>query len=220
MAESTVLRAAAYVRVSTLEQNTEIQRIAIEQYAKARKWDLVATYEDKSTGTNDKRPALRKLMDAARAREIDVIIVWKIDRFARSLKNLVTSLQELTELGVQFVAIRDQVDLTTSAGRLMTHMIAAFAQFEAEIIKERVLAGIKNARDHGKRLGRPPVIDTFRVLEMRRHGMSLAVIAKALGVTKGAISKVVSKSVAKLALNNQLPNSEIIDYDASDQKVE
>lgn len=204
---------AIYLRVSTQEQSTEMQRHELEQYASARSWSVVNFYEDQASGTStDRRPMLKQLMIDARARKFDVLLVWKLDRWARSLKDLITSLQELSDLGIQFVSMKDQIDMTTAAGRLMLHIIAAFAEFEASIIRERVRAGLNNAKQRGKKLGRPQLIDPFRVLAMRQHGMSLGAIAKDLGVTKSAVSKTLSK----LALTNGLNKPGIIEVKVDD----
>lgn len=207
---------AIYLRVSTQDQSTAMQRVELEQYAKTRGWEIAATFEDKATGTNDKRPMLKQVMEGARQRKFDIVLVWKLDRWARSLKDLVTTLQELTDLGIQFVSLKDQIDMTTASGRLMLHIIAAFAEFEAAIIKERVRAGIKNAKSKGQRLGRPLTIDPFKVIAMRQHGMSLSAIAKELGVTKSAVSKTLSK----MALKKRLNKNGIIEECEQDQKVE
>jgi DNA invertase Pin-like site-specific DNA recombinase len=158
-------------------------------------------YEDKATGTNTSRPQYRKLMVDARARKLDLILVWKLDRMARSLKDLILTLQELSDLGVTFVSLRDNLDLSTSARRLMLHIVGAFAQFEADVIKERVLAGLAAAKANGTKLGRPARIDSARVLELRRQGYSLSRIAREIGATKSAVSKTHRKIASKNPLN-------------------
>jgi putative DNA-invertase from lambdoid prophage Rac len=200
-------RVGIYLRVSTSEQSTDLQRYEIEAYVKARGWALSKAFEDKLSGTTTKRPALQQLVAAARARQIDTIVCFKLDRMFRSLKDMVALLTELQELGVTFISIRDQIDLTTSSGRLMTHLIAAFAEFEASLIRERVCAGLDNARRKGVKLGRPKSIDTDKVVSMRLSGMSLAVIASELGVTKSAVSKTLSKSRYQVLDNIDLPKA-------------
>lgn len=202
---SDITNVAIYLRVSTSDQDTSLQARELHDFVRARGWIVVGTFEDKATGTNDRRPQLRALMEQARARRFDVVLVWKLDRWARSLKDLVTSLQELQDLGVQFVSLKDSIDMTTPMGRLMTHILAAFAEFEASVIRMRVRAGLENARHRGQRLGRPPRLDPFRVLEMRRHGLSLGAIGKQLGVTKSAVSKTLSRLAAtKLVTNPEI----------------
>jgi len=114
---------------------------------------------DRLTGALEARPALNRLMADARQRKFDVLIVWKLDRFARSLKHLVTAIAEFESLGVQFVSLRDNLDLTTPSGRLMFHVIGAMTEFERSLIQERVCAGLRNARAKGRTLGRPKLQD-------------------------------------------------------------
>ncbi len=172
-------RIAIYVRTSTIDQNTELQKRELQDYLKLRpNWILVKIYEDQATGTNDKRPQLRK---------IDLVLCWKLDRFFRSLKMLINTFQELDEIGVTFISLKDQIDLTTSSGRLMFHMIGAFGEFEAALIKERVNAGIANAKAKGKIFGRPKTRDDEKILELRSAGMSISKIAKALNISTGSV---------------------------------
>ena len=127
-------------------------------------------------------------MTAARSRTLDILLVWKLDRFARSLKHLVTAIAEFEALGVQFVSLRDNLDLTTPSGRLMFHVIGAMAEFERALIQERVRAGLRNARAKGKRLGRPTVsIPTAKVQRLRAQGFSWSRIAEATGVAKATL---------------------------------
>lgn len=182
-------RVGIYVRVSTQDQSCELQRRELTQYCQARGWTILRVYEDKASGTTSNRIMLQELLADARARKIDIVVCWKMDRFARSLKDLVGMLQEFTDLGVSFCSLKDAVDLSTSTGRLMIHIIGAFAQFEADLIRERVRAGLSNARRKGQRLGRPPTIDQDRVVRLRSTGMSLTQIAEAVGGTKSAVAK-------------------------------
>ena len=132
------LHVAIYLRVSTQDQSTEIQRHELISFVGSRGWGEPKVYEDKESSTTIKRPALQQLLTDARARRVDVIVCWKLDRLFRSLGDLVAVLKELEELGVLFISMRDQIDMTTSAGRLMTHLLGAFAEFEASLIRERV----------------------------------------------------------------------------------
>lgn len=183
-------RVAAYLRVSTADQSTELQRRELEVYAAARGWATPMIYEDHgASGTTAKRPQLQRLMQDARARRVNIVLVWKLDRFARSLKDLILMLQELSELGVSFVSLKDNLDMTTSAGRLMVHMLGAFAEFEASLIRERVRAGIANARANGKQLGRPKTRNDESIKDMRSRGLSIRQIAVALRVSKGAVQR-------------------------------
>jgi len=151
-------RVALYARVSTINhcQDPEMQLRELREFAVARGWQIVEEFVDRGvSGSKDRRPQLDRMMTAARSRKIDAMIVWKLDRFARSLKHLVTAIAEFESLGVQFVSLRDNLDLTTPSGRLMVHILGAMAEFEKSLIQERVCAGLRNARAKGKRLGRP-----------------------------------------------------------------
>lgn len=126
-------------------------------------------------------------MDAARKRKVDVVLVWKFDRFARSTKHLVAALEEFRDLGVSFVAQEDAIDTTSAAGRLVFVIIAAMAEFERSLTRERIFAGLHRARAQGKKLGRPKVqVDTARVTELREQGLSLRQIARAMAISKEA----------------------------------
>jgi DNA invertase Pin-like site-specific DNA recombinase len=151
------LRCALYARVSTTNhhQDPEMQLGDMRPFAQSREWEIMDTYVDRCTGKKDKRPALSRLMADAKQRKFDVVVVWKLDRFARSLTHLVNALAEFESLGIQFVSLRDNIDLTTASGRLMFQIIGAMAEFEHSLIVERVNAGLRNAIAKGKTLGRP-----------------------------------------------------------------
>lgn len=202
-------RVAIYLRVSTLDQSTELQRHEITAYVHARSWDIFHIYEDKESGTTQKRPALQSMLSAVRARKVDTVICWKLDRLFRSMRDLVTTLHEFQDLGVTFISIKDQIDQTTSTGRLLTHLLGAFAEFEANLIRERVRAGLANAKRKGVKLGRPKTIDIDRVIELRRAGKSLSKIAEIMGVTKSGVSKTLSKLAIEDIEIPQLPKSKM-----------
>jgi DNA invertase Pin-like site-specific DNA recombinase len=186
-------RIAVYVRVSTSDQSTELQIRELSQFIHARGWDSFKVYEDKATGTNGNRPHLKQLLLDARQRKLDIVIIWKLDRLFRSLKDLITTLQEFTELGVDFISLKDNIDLTTSSGRLMMHMLGAFAEFEASLIKERVRAGLRNAKAKGKRLGRPQRRNDSQIIELRAQGKTVRQIAQSLNLSKSTVAFVVSR---------------------------
>lgn len=145
---------------------------------------------DHVSGSKDSRPALNQLMGDAGQRKIDVVLVWKLDRFARSLKHLVNALAEFDAIGVAFVSLHDNLDLTTPAGRLMFQIIGAMAEFERALIQERVKAGLRNARAKGKRLGRPRVtVSVSRIVFLRAQGRSWAQIEAETGVSKGTAQR-------------------------------
>lgn len=190
-------RVISYGRTSTRDQSSELQFRELNQYIENRGWRLIRQIEDVATGTNLKRQGFQELLGICRERKVDIVLVWKLDRAFRSLRDCINTLQEFSELGIEFISIKDNLDLTTSAGKLMMHVIAAFAAFEADIIKERVRAGLDNARAKGKRLGRPPTLNYDEIVELREKGLSLRQIAMRMGTTKGAVSKSLSKVKAQ-----------------------
>ena len=186
------MRVALYARVSTLNnQDPEMQLAELREYADHRGWRIVDEYTDQGvSGSKESRPALNRLMADACRRRFDAILVWKIDRFGRSLKHLVNSLAELAALGVAFISLRDNLDLSTPSGRLMFQIIGAMAEFERALIQERVRAGIRNARAKGKRLGRPRVVvDASRIADLRAQGRSWAEIVSQMGIGKGTAQR-------------------------------
>jgi DNA invertase Pin-like site-specific DNA recombinase len=155
-----ISRVAIYARVSTLNQGQDpgLQTRELREFAERRSWTVVGEYVDRGvSGSKESRPALNELLEAVHKRKCDVVLVWKMDRWARSLRNLVNSLADLEARGVAFVSLRDNVDLTTPSGRLMVQIIGAMAEFERSLIVERVRAGMRNAASKGKQIGRPPL---------------------------------------------------------------
>jgi DNA invertase Pin-like site-specific DNA recombinase len=151
-------RAALYVRVSSGEQNTGAQERALREYVQRRGWKLQQIYRDHGvSGASSSRPALNELMKACRRGLVDVLVVWKFDRFARSLKQLMSGLEMCRALGIDFVSVTEAVDTSLPAGELVFQMIGAVAQFERSLIGERVKSGLANAKAKGKVLGRPPL---------------------------------------------------------------
>ena len=188
----TIARVALYARVSTLNnQDPEMQLAELREYAGRRGWQIVEEFTDQGvSGCQESRPALNRLMSDACRRRFDAVLVWKIDRFGRSLKHLVNALAELATLGVAFISLRDNLDLSTPSGRLMFQIIGAMAEFERALIQERVRAGIRNARAKGKRLGRPRVVvDASQIASLRARGTSWAQIKAELGVSKGTAQR-------------------------------
>lgn len=151
-------RAAVYVRVSSGEQNTGAQERALREYVQRRGWKLQRIYRDQGvSGASSNRPALNELMKACQRGSIDVLVVWKFDRFARSLKQLMSGLEMCRALGIDFVSVTESIDTSLPSGELVFQMIGAVAQFERSLIAERVKSGLANARAKGKALGRPPL---------------------------------------------------------------
>jgi len=150
-------RTALYLRISTADQKPDLQYDGLRNYAAHAGLDVVQDYCDVAvSGRREGRPKLNALMSAARNREIDCVLVWKFDRFARSTRHLLTALEEFNHLGVRFVSVQDQVDTDSPMGRAMFTIIGAMAELESSLISERVTAGMKAAEARGKHLGRPP----------------------------------------------------------------
>jgi DNA invertase Pin-like site-specific DNA recombinase len=183
------MRIGIYARVSTKDQSCELQIRDLRAYSAARGFDLVREYVDVGqSGAKDSRPELNKLMDDARKRQFDGIVVWRFDRFARSTKHLLTALEEFRSLGIQFISYQENVDTSTSLGQALFTIVSAVAQLERDLIRERVSAGIRNARANGKKLGRPKsLVDRAQVLQLREQGISLQQIATTLGVGSGTV---------------------------------
>jgi DNA invertase Pin-like site-specific DNA recombinase len=192
-----IIRVALYARVSTLNnQDPEMQLAELREYAGRRGWEIVEEFTDQGiSGCQESRPALNRMMSDACRRRFDAVLVWKIDRFGRSLKHLVNALAELAALGVAFISLRDNIDLSTPSGRLMFQIIGAMAEFERALIQERVRAGLRNARAKGRRLGRPRVIvDVFKIASLREQGRSWAQIKNEIGISKGTAQRAVGGS--------------------------
>lgn len=183
-------RVALYARVSTHNgQDPGMQLREMREYTQRREWVIASEYIDAGvSGAKDSRPELNRLMTDAKRRHFDAVLVWKLDRFGRSLKHLVNALAEFEALGIAFVSLKDNLDLSTPSGRLMFQIIGAMAEFERSLIQERVRSGLKNARAKGKRLGRPTVqIDSAEIAHLRNEGLSMAAIAQQLGVSVGTV---------------------------------
>jgi DNA invertase Pin-like site-specific DNA recombinase len=187
-----------YGRVSTTNhgQDVDLQIRDCREYCQNRGWQIVHEYVDNGvSGSKDSRPALNRLMLDAKQRKLDAILVWKLDRFGRSLRHLVNSLAELEATGVAFVSLKDAIDLSTPAGRLMFGVIASMAEFERDLIRERVRAGIRNARAKGRRVGRKPIVlDAARLADLRSKGKSIRDIARELGCSRSLVHKTLTVS--------------------------
>jgi DNA invertase Pin-like site-specific DNA recombinase len=165
-------RAALYVRVSTGEQNTQAQEKALKDYVQRRGWIMHKIYRDKGiSGEKASRPGLDEMLNDCRRRQVDVVVVWKFDRFARSLKNLIAGLELCRALSIDFVSVTEAIDTSVPVGEMLFQMIGAVAQFEKSLIGERVKSGLANARANGKVLGRPPLRKLRReeIADLRRQ---------------------------------------------------
>jgi DNA invertase Pin-like site-specific DNA recombinase len=167
-----------------------MQRDELLEFAQARGWAVKEVYEDQRTGTNDKRPGLQRLLSDLRQRKLDVVLCWKLDRVFRSFTDLVNTLQLMGELGVDFVSLKDPgVDMTTSSGRLLTHILSAFAEFEASIIRQRVQAGVQAKIRRTGRWGRGKARDDQKIAEFKARGMSNRAIGRLLGVSEMTVRR-------------------------------
>jgi putative DNA-invertase from lambdoid prophage Rac len=188
------MKVGLYARISTHDQQTlPLQLKAMREYAKKRKWVIAQEVKEVESGAKT-RSQREELLKFARRRGIDVVIVWRLDRWGRSLADLVLTLQELTDLGVGFVSLTEALDLTTPSGRAMAGMLAVFAEFEREIIRERVRAGIAQARAEGKTLGRPPSA-AKKEKEVKRlfaKGLSKSEIARRVGIGRTTVRRLLA----------------------------
>ena len=189
------IRVGLYARVSTLDQQTlPMQNRAMRDYAARRGWTIATQVKEVGSGATQ-RQLREKLLDAARRREIDVVLVWRLDRWGRSVADLLATLQELEHLGVGFVSLTEALDLTTPAGRAMAGLLAVFATFEREILGERVRAGLAHARQNGKRLGRPATaaMHTNKVRKLSRSGFSKSEIARRLNIGRTSVRRILDE---------------------------
>ncbi len=183
-------RVAIYCRVSTASQTVDPQEAALQKYCEDRDWTQVRVFSDRAvSGMRDRRQELDKLMDQCRRRLIDVVLVWRFDRFGRSLRHLIDALEEFRQLGIAFISLNEAVDTASPTGRLFFAFIAIFANFERDIIADRVRLGLADARRKGKRLGRPPIKtlnpdETKAMLRERTEGKgTLRELASKYGVS-------------------------------------
>jgi putative DNA-invertase from lambdoid prophage Rac len=189
-----MLRVGLYARVSTQDQQTlPLQIRGMRQYAVTRGWTIVLQVKEVGSGAS-KRELRQKLMDAARRREIDIVLVWRLDRWGRSLPDLVTTLEELNYLGVGFVSLTEALDLTTPTGRAMAGLLSVFAAFEHEILRERVRAGLAHARQNGHRLGRPATAAAHAVdiRKLYRAGVSKSEIGRRLHIGRTSVRRILA----------------------------
>jgi DNA invertase Pin-like site-specific DNA recombinase len=185
------MRCALYARVSTAHngQDPQVQLRELREYCQRRGWTSAGEYVDVGiSGSKEKRPELDKLMADAHRRRFDAVIVWKFDRFARSVSHLLRALETFNALGVAFVSLSESLDTSTPAGRMVFTVLGAVAELERSLIAERVRAGLRNARAKGKRLGRPrKVLDVLRIATLRARGFGWKKIAAEMGVGVGTL---------------------------------
>jgi DNA invertase Pin-like site-specific DNA recombinase len=187
-----MLRAGLYARVSTNDQQTiPLQIRALREYAIRRGWTIALQVKEVGSGASQ-RQLREKLLEAARRREIDVVLVWRLDRWDRSVTDLLNTLEESDHLGVGFVSLTEALDLTTAVGRAVAGLLAVFAAFERDILRERVRAGLAHARQNGKKLGRPITAATkaSEVRALHRAGVSKAEIARRLEIGRTSVRRI------------------------------
>ncbi len=190
-----VFRAGLYARVSTNDQRTlAMQNRAMREYAARRGWTVAIQVRDVNSGAA-RREDREKLLEAARRREIDVVLVWRLDRWGRSVTDLLATLQELEHLGVGFVSLTEALDLTTPAGRAMAGLLAIFAEFEREVLRERTRAGLAHARESGKRLGWPATAarHATEIRKLHRAGISKSEIARRLQIGRTSVRRILGE---------------------------
>jgi len=197
-------RVAFYLRVSTESQNVENQRRELQEVADRAGWEVVAVYQDEGiSGTTgrDRRPQFDAMLKAATRRKFDMIAAWSLDRLGRSLQDLVAFLSELRSSGTDLFLHKQALDTSTAAGKAMFGMVSVFAEFEADIIKERVKAGLARARAEGKRLGRRPVSNAVvqRIQEQLATGAGILKTAKVLGCGVGTVHRIKRQMAAAAA---------------------
>jgi DNA invertase Pin-like site-specific DNA recombinase len=193
-----MFRAGLYARVSTNDQQTiPLQIRSLREYAARRGWAIALQVKEVGSGASE-RQLREKLLDAARRREIDVVLVWRLDRWGRSVADLLATLQELDHLGVGFVSLTEALDLTTPSGRAMAALLAVFAEFEREILRERVRAGLAHARRNGKRLGRPKTVAPYaaEIRKLHHSGVSKSEIARRLQVGRTSVRRILTSKRA------------------------
>ena len=192
------MKAGIYARVSTHDQHTlNMQIEAMKKYAFARDWEIKTEISEIGSGAKDNRPQREELINQAKRRHIDVIIVLKLDRWGRSVNDLFHTLNELNGLGVGFISLTEALDLTTATGRAMAGLLSIFAEFEREILRERVKAGIAHARQKGKKHGRPMTIKKHEteIKKLFSTGLSKAEIAKRLCIGRTSVRRVLEQSI-------------------------
>jgi len=194
-----IKKVAVYVRVSTKDQSVEMQLNDLERYSRERGLRVFKTYKDSGiSGTKETRPALSELMNDAKKKRFDVVLVWRFDRFARSTKHLVTALYEFRNLGIDFISYQENIDTSSPLGEAIFTIISAMSKLERDIIAERVKGGLRKARANGKRLGRPNSdVDISKVIECKEQGKSIREIANDLGIHRSKVERTLKLGVSK-----------------------
>src|SRR3984893_4221992 len=186
-----IMKCAIYGRVSTAEQSADMQLQELRDYCQRREWEVADEFVDAGvSGSKECRPALNRLLADAKRRKFDAVLLYRYDRFARSLRQLVNALAEFDALGIHFVSLHEGVDTSTPNGRLVFGIFASIAEFERELIGGRVRSGLAAARARGKRLGRPTVsVDAARITALRASGASWRDIGEQMGMCRETLRR-------------------------------
>ncbi|QLY25694.1 recombinase family protein [Bdellovibrio sp. KM01] len=200
------MKALIYARVSTSHhnQNPQVQIAELKRACEGRGWAIHEEIIDHGySGSTDNRPGLRRLMALVRAKEVDVVVVVKMDRLFRSLKHLVSTLEDFEKIGVKFVALKDNVDYSTPSGRFFVQILGSLGEFERSLLRERTMMGLEHARTKGKKFGRPRIHNDTEIRRLHQEGKTYRQIQNATGAPMGTISRAI-KSARKSQLENAL----------------
>ena len=192
------MKVALYSRVSTQDQSVDMQLLDLRRYCEQRGFDIYKEYSDEGiSGTKDRRPALDELMADARKRKFDAVLCWRFDRFARSTKHLITALEEFKHLGIEFISYQENIDTSSPLGKAIFTIVSAIAELERSIIVERVKAGIRRAKENGKRLGRPKRLNlnVEELGKMRDQGLSFKKIGERVNACPATIYQILRRSM-------------------------
>ncbi len=183
--------ATIYARVSTKDQHPENQVKQLKEFAKARGFKVVQVYQEKRSGKKNDRPLFQQLLNDVRKRKTDIVLVWKLDRLARSTTELLNRLDEFKTLGVELISYTENIDTTTPAGKALFSMVAVFAEFENDIRSERIIAGMQRAREKGSKIGRPVMSDPLlkEIKDLKKQGHSDADIIRKTGIARNTLKK-------------------------------
>jgi DNA invertase Pin-like site-specific DNA recombinase len=191
------MKIALYTRVSTHDQSVEMQLSDLRRYCEGRRFKVFKEYNDEGiSGAKDRRPALDELMSDARKRKFDAVLCWRFDRFARSTKHLITALEEFRHLGIEFISYQENIDTSSPLGKAVFTIVSAIAELERNIIVERVKAGIRRAKENGKRLGRPKRLNLNieELQRMRDRGLSFKKIGEKVNACAATIYQTLRRS--------------------------
>jgi DNA invertase Pin-like site-specific DNA recombinase len=192
-------RIALYVRVSTKDQSVDMQLDDLQRYSKERGVKVFKVYKDNGvSGTKESRPALSELMNDAKKRKFDIVLVWRFDRFARSTKHLISALYEFRNLGIDFISYQENIDTSSPLGEAIFTIISAMATLERDIIAERVRGGLRKAKANGVKLGRPESeVDIDKMVGYRKQNKSIRQIAKEMKLSRGKVERTLKLGVSK-----------------------